>query len=100
MQTLVKSKDPHKTPIDMNSHYEELLNFFSILIAEPEKILILRCRYLQASGKSDKFNHRLRNKYIHVRKVLYESCDSDQSVLLPLVSAIKAKQCILNYYSI
>ena len=37
MQTLVKSKDPHKTPIDMNSHYEELLNFFSILIAEPEK---------------------------------------------------------------
>ena len=39
LMVLVKSTNLNKTAIEMSSHYEELLNFFSTLITEPGKLL-------------------------------------------------------------
>lgn len=91
LMVLVKSNDLKKTPIDMASHYEELLDLFSSLVTEPGKILDSEKQVFPSEtslyGESNKFNHRLHDKYIPVRKVLYERCNSDECVLLPLVSA-------------
>ena len=39
-------------------------------------------------GKFNKLNHRLQDKYIPVRNTLYESCENDESLLFPMVSAV------------
>ena len=39
LMILVKSTNLNKMAIEMSSHYEELLNFFSTLITEPSKLL-------------------------------------------------------------
>ena len=103
LMILVKSSDMKKTAIDMRSHYEELLNFFSTVITEPEVFLDSNVQVFTSEsllyGESKKFNHRLHEKYICVRQVLYESCDSDEAALLPLVSAVsKAMHLKLQQY--
>ena len=103
LMILVKSSNMKKTAIDMRSHYEELLNFFSTVITEPEVFLDSNVQVFTSEsllyGESKKFNHRLHEKYICVRQVLYESCDSDEAALLPLVSAVsKAMHLKLQQY--
>ena len=92
LMTLVKSTDLNKTAIEMSSHYEELLNFFSILITEPNELLDSDMQVFKSEsllyGKSSKLNHRLRDKYVPVRNTLYKNCESDESLLYPLVSAV------------
>ena len=73
----------------MSSRYEELLKFLSALINEPCEILnsdmqVFKSEFLLYG----EVNHRLQDKYIPVRNALYENCDSDESLLFPLVSAI------------
>lgn len=92
LMTLVKSADLNKTAIEMSSHYEELLNFFGTLITEPSEFLDSDMQVFKSEsllyGESSKLNHRLRDKYIPVRNTLYENCESDESLLFPLVSAV------------
>ena len=92
LMVLVKSTNLNKTAIEMSSHYEELLNFFSTLITEPGRLLDSDMQVFKSEsflyGKFNKLNHRLQDKYIPVRKTLYESCENDESLLFPMVSAV------------
>ena len=49
LMILVKSTNLNKTAIEISSHYEELLNFFSTLITEQGNFLILMCRFSKVS---------------------------------------------------
>ena len=68
LMTLVKSTDLSKTAVEMSTHYEELLNFFSTLITKPSKLLDCDMQVFTSEsllyGESSKLNHRLRDKCI------------------------------------
>ncbi len=91
LMTLVKSTDLSKSALDMNIHYEELLEFFDILITSPAALfdsetLVFKSELLLYS-ESSKLNHRLTKKYIPVQRELQRHQENDGSFLLPMVIA-------------
>ena len=91
LMMLVKSILLNKSAIDMNVHYEELLDFLELLTVEPKVLLDFEATVfkseLQLYSQSSKVNHRLKKSYLPVRNELYQSLDSDETFLLPMVCA-------------
>ena len=88
--TLVKSTDLNKSALDMNAHYLELLEFFQLLITKPFTLLDLETVVFKSEPllySASKLNHRLTKKYVPVRLELYQGQDTDDSVLLSMVTA-------------
>ena len=84
---LVKSKELNKTALDMNVHYEELLDFLQRLIDTPslilnrEQIVFPSEPRLYSNDKS--LNHRLSSKYVPIHQMLYQdACETSLSSLI------------------
>ncbi len=91
LMTLVKSTELSKSSLDMNTHYEELLEFFEVLITKPTALvdsetLVFKSEPLLYS-ESSKLNHRLTKRYIPVRRELQRHQENDGSFLYPMVIA-------------
>ena len=87
LMMLVKSKELNKTALDMNVHYEELLDFLQRLIDTPslilnrEQIVFPSEPRLYSNDKS--LNHRLSSKYVPIHQMLYQdACETSLSSLI------------------
>ena len=92
LMILVKSTKLNKSSLDMNIHYEELLAHLESLSVNPESILDSEVLIFKSErslySDASKLNHRLTKAYVPVREKLYESHDSDEPILFPLVLAV------------
>ena len=92
LMTLVKSTELNKSSLDMIIHYEELLAHLESLSVNPESILDPEVSIFKSEkslySDASKLNHRLTKVYAPVREKLYESHESDESILFPLVLAV------------
>ena len=92
LMTLVKSKDLDKSSLQMNIHYQELLQFLQNLASVPRLILDSEDSEPRLYSPDSKLNHRLHTPYIAVRNELYDqafnvAC-SNQSLLLKMTSLV------------